>query len=328
MTFRALVVDQLADGTVTSMQDLDESALPDGAVAVRVEWSTLNYKDGLILRGQGGIVRSFPHVPGIDFAGTVTSSRSEIVVAGERVLITGWRVGESRWGGYAERAVVEPEWVVKLPPQVSTRQAMAYGTAGLTAMLAVSALEVHNVQPSDGRILVTGSTGGVGTIAVHLLSQLGFEVVASTGKESCHKFLRALGAAEVIDRIELESGQGKPLLSGRWAGAIDTVGGATLSNVIAATHYGGVVAACGLVGGTSLTTTVLPFILRGVALIGIESVECPVARREAAWSRLWSLSDIRTVEDLCSECLLDDLPQRADDILAGAIIGRTLVRVA
>jgi acrylyl-CoA reductase (NADPH) len=324
--FRALVLEQ-ADGKVeATVRTLEESQLPDGDVTVAITHSGLNYKDGLILKGLGGLVRSYPHVPGIDFAGTVTESRSPEFKPGDAVLLTGWRVGETHWGGYAERARVRGEWLVKLPQGLDAFQAMTLGTAGLTAMLAVMALEEARIAPGAGEVLVTGAGGGLGGIAIALLAAAGFKVVAATGRMAAADRLRALGAAEVIGRSELAA-PARPLLSARWAGCIDAVGGAALPAVLAATRYGGAVASCGNAGGNDLSTTILPFILRGVKLIGIDSVMCPKPTREAAWQRLAQEMPKDALKSLAAAVDLKDVPALAERILAGQVEGRVVVSV-
>ena len=284
--FKALLLEE-SDGKVTgSIQDLEESRLPNGDVTVAVEHSTLNYKDGMILNGIGRLVRSYPHVPGVDFAGTVLESQSSDYKAGDKVVLTGWRVGEMHWGGYAEKARVKSDWLVPLPDGLSTRQTMAIGTAGLTAMLAVIALENHDISPSSGPVLVTGAAGGVGSIAVSILAKLGYEVAASTGRAETHDYLRDLGAQILVDRAELSEAPSRPLDKERWAGCVDSVGGTTLSHVLTQMAYRGSVAAVGLAGGANLESTVIPFLLRGVSLLGIDSVMCPKPQRLAAWQRL------------------------------------------
>jgi acrylyl-CoA reductase (NADPH) len=326
--FRALLLDQSADGLTAEVVDLDDDRLPDGDVTVDVEWSSLNYKDGLILKGLGRLVRDYPHVPGIDLAGTVTESQDPRFVTGDRVALTGWRVGEIWWGGYASTAKVKADWLTKLPEHLSTRQAMAVGTAGFTAMMAVDQLERHGVATGDP-VLVTGAAGGVGSTAVSLLARLDYEVTASTGRvEAEGDALRAIGATHVIDRAEIAEAPSRPLLSERWAGAVDAVGSGTLAHVIAELRYGGAVAACGLAGGNDLPTSVVPFLLRGVTLYGIDSVMCPAPRREATWTRLAEVLDTDALEAMTSEVTLADLPGLADEILAGRTRGRVVVNTA
>lgn len=322
-TFRALVLD--APGALATVRDLDETSLPDGDVVVAVEWSSLNYKDGMILGGVGRLVRDFPHVPGVDLAGTVVTSEHPGFTPGDRVVCTGFRVGEVRWGGFATRARVDGDWLVKLPEHLTTRRAMEIGTAGLTAVLAVAALEAAGCTPGDGPVLCTGAAGGVGTYAVHLLARLGFAVTASTGRPAEADYLRSVGASEVIDRAELADAPAKPLLSERWAGAVDAVGGATLAHVIAELRYGAAVAACGNTAGNDLPTNVIPFLLRGVRLLGIDSVMVPAAVRVPLWRRLADLVDPEFAGGNTEVVDLDALPEAGARILAGRVRGRILV---
>jgi acrylyl-CoA reductase (NADPH) len=323
--FRALLLDQSTDGLTAEVVELDDDRLPDGDVTIDVEWSSLNFKDGLILTGQGRLVRDYPHVPGIDLAGTVTESADPRYAAGDRVVLTGWRVGEIWWGGYASRARVKGDWLSPLPDGLTTRQAMAVGTAGFTAMMAVDQLQRHGVAAGDP-VLVTGAAGGVGSTAVGLLARLGYAVTASTGRVAAEgDALRAVGATEVIDRAEIAGAPERPLLSERWAGAVDAVGSATLAHVLAETRYGGAVAACGLAGGNDLPTTVIPFLLRGVTLYGIDSVMCPAERRAATWARLGEVLDTAALETMTSEITLEELPALAGEILAGRTRGRVVV---
>ena len=285
-TFKAIVVEKGEGGQKAGLADFDEANLMDGDVTVRVEWSTVNYKDGLALTGKAPVIRRFPMIPGIDFAGTVESSSHPQWKPGDRVILNGWGAGETHLGGYAEKARVKGDWLVGLPARNSARGAMAIGTAGYTAMLAVMALERQGVAPRHGPVIVTGAAGGVGSVAVTLLAKLGFAVVASTGRPAEADYLKSLGAREIIERKEL-AGASKPLGPERWAGGIDTVGSTTLASVLSMTRYGGAIAACGLAGGMDLPATVAPFILRGVSLIGIDSVMCPLERRREAWKRSW-----------------------------------------
>jgi acrylyl-CoA reductase (NADPH) len=325
--FKALVLEQ-TDGKVSAaIRTLSEARLPEGDVTVAVTHSGLNYKDGLILKGLGGLVRSYPHVPGIDFAGSVVASQSPKFKTGDAVLLTGWRVGEAHWGGYAERARVRGDWLLKLPDGLDAFHAMALGTAGLTAMLAVMALEDGGVTPDAGEVLVTGANGALGGTAVALLARAGFKVVAATGRTDAADRLRALGAAEVIGRAELAT-PSRPLLSARWAGCVDAVGGAALPAVLAGTKYGGVVASCGNAGGNAFSTTVLPFILRAAKLIGIDSVMCPTPARETAWLRLAREMPASVLDTLSSTIALEQVPGFADKILAGQTAGRIVVTVA
>ena len=326
--FRALVLEEADRKVSASIQELDESRLPEGDVTVAVSWSTLNYKDGMVLKGLGRLVRTYPHVPGVDFAGTVTASDSPAYRPGDRVILTGWRVGETHWGGYAEKARVKSEWLVPLPDGLSERQAMALGTAGLTAMLAVMELQDHGVRPGTGPVLVTGANGGVGGVALSLLAAAGYEVHASTGRTALADHLRSLGAAEIVARDELAAVPERPLLSERWAGAVDAVGGNTLACLLPQMKYLGAVAACGLAGGTQLNTTVIPFLLRGVKLLGVDSVMCPSGRRVAAWSRLAAEMPKDALESLTHEVPLSALSAEADRILGGQIQGRLVVDVS
>jgi len=330
-TFKALVLreDDGADGgkVTAAIETLDNSDLPDGDVTVAVRYSTLNYKDGMVLGGIGRLVRTYPHVPGIDFAGIVETSDSPKFAPGDRVVLTGWRVGEAHWGGYAERARVKSDWLVKLPDGLSEFQAMTLGTAGFTAMLAVMALEGAGLAPDRGEVLVTGANGGVGGVALALLARLGYKVAASTGRPEAADHLRALGAGTIIDRAELAAAPERPLLKERWAGTVDAVGGTTLTNILAQTAYGGAVAACGLAGGTKLDTTVIPFLLRGVKLLGIDSVMCPSERREAAWSRLANEMPADALERLSHTVPLTALADLGPKILKGQTEGRVVVDV-
>lgn len=325
MSFTALVLEE-DDGTVrSSLQELDDDALPDGGVTVGVEYSSLNYKDGMILRGQGRLVRDYPHVPGIDLAGVVESCADGTFAPGDRVVTTGWRVGEARWGGYATRARVEPGMVTKLPDSLSTEAAMRVGTAGFTAMLAIDALERYGIEPGEKPVLITGSAGGVGSFAIHLLARLGYPVTASTGRPETADWLRELGATEVIDRAELAEAPEKPLLKQRWSACVDAAGGDTLAHVLAEIDAGGAVAACGNAAGNTLSTTVLPFILRNVALLGIDSVSFSGERRPEIWERIATTVDWAALDGLTTEVGLDGIDPLADDILAGKVRGRVVV---
>ncbi|MBE0580886.1 MDR family oxidoreductase [Devosia sp.] len=327
MGFRALITDKDAAGKVTSsVQVLEEERLPEGDVSVDIEWAGLNYKDGLCLTGGGGLVRAYPHVAGIDFAGTVRESRDGRYAIGDQVVLTGWRVGETHWGGYAERARVNADWLVPLPAGLSTRDAMVVGTAGLTAMLAIDRLEGAGLKPGAGEVLVTGAAGGVGSIATALLSRLGYQVAALSGRPQHGDALRALGAASIIDRNDFLAQPDKPLESARWDGAIDSVGGEVLGKLLKQVKYGGAVASLGNAGGIALETTVLPFILRGVTLIGIDSVMQPYATRVAAWKRIAETFDIAAYAGLVREMGLEELPVAATEILAGEVRGRVIVR--
>ena len=324
--YQALVIEKADAGTRASLKTLDDDNLPEGDVTVRVDYSTINYKDGLAITGKAPVVRKFPLVAGIDFAGTVESSSHPSWQAGDRVILNGWGVGETHSGGLAQRARVRGDWLVALPPGLSTRQAMAIGTAGYTAMLCVMALQGHGLKPADGDVLVTGANGGVGSIAVLLLARLGYRVLAATGRPHEAEALKALGAAEVIGRDEL-SAPGKPLQKERWAGAVDAVGSHTLANVCAGTKYRGAVAACGLAQGMDFPATVAPFILRGVTLYGIDSVMAPKPLREQAWARLAHDLDLGKLDGLVREIPLGEAIAAASEILAGRVRGRLVVDV-
>lgn len=325
-TFRAIVArrDETTGNVSVALETISEADLPPGDVLVDVEYSSFNYKDGLALTNKAKILRKFPIVPGIDFAGTVRQSHSAEFKPGDRVILTGWGVGESWSGGFAERARVKPEWLVKTPEQMSSRTAMGIGTAGLTSMLCIQALERAGLK--DGaRVLVTGAAGGVGSVAVKLLAQRGFHVTALTGRAEQHGFLRSLGAQDFVDRSELQA-PGKLLQSERWDAAVDTVGSTILANVIASISYDGAVAACGLAAGMDLPTNVAPFILRGVSLLGVDSVNCKKERREEAWQRLAQELSPDDLDALITETTLEELPNLAQDILKGHVRGRTVVR--
>jgi len=324
--FPALVLTE-EDGKVrASIRHLTLDDLPDGEVTVRIDYSTLNYKDGMILNGLGRLVKRYPHVPGVDFAGIVEASESPDYRPGDAVIVSGWRVGELYWGGYAGMARVRADWLVPLPPGLTTRRAMAIGTAGLTAMLAVMALEEHGLRPeTGGEVLVTGAAGGVGSIAVLLLAQLGYAVTAATGRRSQHDYLRSLGATTLIDRAEIAAAPDKPLLAERWAGAIDGVGGTTLGHILATLRSGAAVAACGNVAGVTFPGNVLPFLLRGIGLLGIDSVSCPTPRRIIAWRRLAELLPLDRLDSLTTEAKLTELPSLAAAILKGEIRGRVVI---
>ena len=333
--FAALVLDEDGGSITHAVRELDEAELPDGDVLVRVEYSSLNYKDAMILKGIGRLVKTYPHVPGIDLAGVVETSESARYAAGDAVLLTGWRVGESHWGGYAQRARVRSEWLVPVPPEFTTKQAMAIGTAGFTAMLAVMSLEKHGLNaPSQhgadsetSEVLVTGASGGVGSIAVAILAKLGYCVVASTGRSELEGFLKSLGASEVVERQMFSDSSERPLESERWSGAIDTVGTTTLARVIAQLKYRASVAACGLVSGAKLETTVIPFLLRGVNLLGIDSSMQPYDVRVHAWDRLVQDLHSQKLEDATTIIGLADLAEYATRILDGQIRGRVVVDV-
>ena len=326
MTYQALQIHKDDAGYRCTLQTLDDSALPEGDVTVQVDYSTLNYKDGLAITGKSPVVRKFPLTPGIDLSGTVTESQHPLFKAGDKVVLNGWGVGESHSGGFAQKARLKGDWLVKLPAAFTPRQAMAIGTAGYTAMLCVMALEKHGVTPGSGDILVTGAGGGVGSVAIALLAKLGYRVVASTGRLQEADYLRQLGAADVMDRAEL-SAPGKPLAKERWAGVVDTVGSHTLANACASTKYGGVVTACGLAQGMDFPSSVAPFILRGVTLAGIDSVMAPRAVREAAWARLAQDLDAGQLERMTREVGLADAIGLGAEILAGQVRGRVVVNV-
>jgi acrylyl-CoA reductase (NADPH) len=326
--FAALVLEERDGKVVPVVQELSEDRLPPGDVTVRVNASTLNYKDGMILKGLGRLVRTYPHVPGVDFAGVVESSANPEFKPGDEVVLTGWRVGETHWGGYSQKARVKADWLVKLPKGLTPQRAMAIGTAGFTAMLAVMALEAHGLKPQDGeKVLVTGAAGGVGSVAVAILAGLGYKVTASTGRQAERDYLRALGASAVIDRMELSSEPERPLLSERWAAAIDSVGGPTLASILATLKHRGSVAACGLAGGSEVTTTLLPFLLRGVNLLGIDSVLSPKAERIEAWTRLARQLPVDKLDAMTTRAGLKDLPGLAEKILHGQVRGRLVIDV-
>ncbi|MFD1327932.1 acrylyl-CoA reductase (NADPH) [Mycoplana ramosa] len=329
MTFRALLVEKAEDGAISaSVKDLQDDRLPDGDVTVAVEYSTLNYKDGLCITGHGGLVRSFPHVPGVDFAGTVEASDDPRYRPGDRVVLTGWRVGEVWWGGYATRARVKGDWLVPLPDTLTTRQAMAIGTAGLTAMLAVMALEKAGLSPPKGEVLVTGAAGGVGSVAVAILARLGYRVAAVTGRPEAAAYLRELGAETIIDRAELAAASAKALESERWAGAVDAVGGDMLMRVLKQVKYDGAVASIGLAAGAAVHSfTVIPFILRGVSLLGIDSVMRPRDERLDAWSRIATDLPHDKLDAMITEYGLADLPALGPAILEGKVRGRAVIDV-
>lgn len=326
MTFRALVSRKADDGTVSNaVERLDDAHLPEGNVTVDIDWADLNYKDGLCLAGQGGLVRTFPHVAGIDFAGTVRESSDSRYRPGDAVVLTGWRVGETHWGGFSERARVNGDWLVPLPKGLSTREAMIVGTAGLTAMLAIIRLESEGLTSSSGEVLVTGASGGVGSIAIALLARLGYSAVGLSGRPENSAALLALGAARTLDRAEFLAEPDKPLEPARWAGVIDCVGGNVLGKVLKQVKYDGSVAALGNTAGVGLNTNVLPFLLRGVNLLGIDSVMQPFEKRIAAWQRVAELFDTGAYASLVEEVTLEALPDAASRILKGQVRGRVLV---
>ncbi len=325
-TFKAVAIEKTDGGTKAALTDFDEANLMDGDVTVRVEYSTLNYKDGLAITGKAPVVRRFPMIAGIDFAGTVESSTHPAWKPGDKVVLNGWGCGETHLGAYAEKARVKGDWLVPLPKSMSAREAMAIGTAGFTAMLAVTALERHGLSPARGPIAVTGAAGGVGSVAIALLAKLGFAVHAVTGRPQEADFLKGLGASEIVERKEL-AGPVRPLAKERWAGGIDAVGSTTLANLLSMIRYGGAVAACGLAGGMDLPTSVAPFILRGVCLHGIDSVMCPFDRRREAWKRLESDLDRQKLAMITREIGLADVFGVAPDILAGQVRGRIVVKI-
>ncbi|MBT3068412.1 MDR family oxidoreductase [Rhodoferax sp. U11-2br] len=325
--FKGILITKVEAGYLAQLQTIDDSVLPDGDVQVQVAWSTLNYKDGLAITGKSPVVRRFPMVPGIDFAGTVTHSSHAAWKVGDKVVLNGWGVGETHCGGLAQVARVKGDWLVPLPAAFTERQAMAIGTAGYTAMLCVLALERHDIKPADGEILVTGANGGVGSVAIALLAKLGYTVVASTGRLAESDYLKALGATQVMDRAEL-SAPGKAIGKERWAGVIDTVGSHTLANACATTQYNGAVAACGLAGGMDFPATVAPFILRGITLYGIDSVMAPLAVRLQAWERLARDLDVSKLEAMTREIRLDQAIDVAAELLQGQVRGRVVVDVA
>jgi len=325
--FKAIVIEKADNGTKAALTDFDEANLMDGDVTVRVEYSTLNYKDGLAITGKAPVVRRFPMIAGIDFAGTVDSSSHAAWKNGDKVILTGWGCGETHLGAYAEKARVKGDWLVPLPKTMSARDAMSIGTAGFTAMLAVMALERHGLTPASGPIAVTGAAGGVGSVAIAILAQRGFTVHAATGRPKEADYLKGLGASEIVDRKEF-AGPVKPLAKERWAGAIDAVGSSTLANLLSMIRYGGAVAACGLAGGMDLPGSVAPFILRGVCLYGIDSVMCPIERRKEAWKRLETGLERQKLATMTREIGLSDVFRVAPEILSGQIRGRIVVKIA
>lgn len=322
---KALVLEQIENKTLAAVKDITLPALADGDVLVDIDWSSLNYKDALAITGKGKIIRQFPMVPGIDFSGRVSESSDPRFTPGQSVILTGWGVGENHWGGLAAQACVKGDWLVSLPEALSARNAMIIGTAGFTAMLCVDALVDAGVKPESGKVLVTGASGGVGSTAIVLLKALGYTVVAVSGRESTHPYLRQLGAEEILPRSDFE--ETRPLEKQLWAGAVDTVGGKVLAKVLAQTHYRGCVAACGLAGGFDLPTTVMPFILRNVRLQGVDSVMVPTAERAAVWSRLASLLPESYYQQASTEIALEHAPAFAADLLSNKIQGRMLVKI-
>lgn len=325
-TFKAIRIDRAEKGTIAALTQFDEAEMMDGDVTVHVEWSTVNYKDGLAVTGKAPVVRRFPMIAGIDFAGTVTESTNPNWKAGDKVVCNGWGMGETHLGAYAQKARVNGDWLVKLPAGLSTRDAMAIGTAGYTAMLSVLALEKHGLTPQHGPVVVTGAAGGVGSMAIALLSKLGHHVIASTGRAGESAYLTSLGAAEIIDRNEL-SAPGKPLGKERWAGGIDSVGSATLANLLAMTTYRGAIAACGLAAGMDLPASVAPFILRGVCLLGIDSVMAPIVLRREAWDRLARDLDPAKLAQITQEISLDEVIAAGAKVLSGQVRGRLVVKI-
>ena len=328
--FKAFIVDKSEDGKVTqSIQKIGEDRLPSGDVTVAVEYSTVNYKDGLCINATGGLVRKFPHVPGIDFAGTIEASDDSRYQPGDKVVLTGWRVGEAWWGGYAQKARVKADWLVKLPEGFSSKQAMAIGTAGFTSMLAVMALEDHGLKIGDGPVLVAGAAGGVGSVATAVLANLGHEVAAVTGRPEQEGYLRELGATQIVARGDIDTPSGKPLERELWAGCVDAVGGAMLANLLTQMKYGASVAAVGLAGGAKFDgATVVPFLLRGVNLLGIDSVMQPFEKRERAWQRLVRDLQLDKLEAMVENATLSDLPALGKSILKGQVKGRVVVDVS
>ena len=325
-TFKAIVIEKTDSGQKAALTEFDDKDLMEGDVTIRVEWSTVNYKDGLAISGKAPVVRRFPMIAGIDLAGTVESSSHPAWKAGDKVICNGWGLGETHLGAYAERARVKGDWLVPVPRSMSTRDAMAIGTAGYTAMLCVLALERHGLTPQLGPVVVTGASGGVGSVAVAVLAKLGWQVIASTGRTQEADYLKNLGAAEIIDRNEL-AGPAKPLAKERWAAGVDSVGSTTLANLLSMTRSDGAVAACGLAGGMDLPTSVAPFILRGVALLGVNSVTCPLALRREAWQRLESDLGRDKLATMTSEIGLADVITTAPRILEGKVRGRIAVKV-
>ena len=324
--FKAIVVEKGEGGQTVALKDFDEKDLMEGDVTVRPEWSTINYKDALAITGKAPVVRRFPMIAGIDFAGTVEGSSHADWQAGDKVICNGWGLGETHLGAYAQKARVKGDWLVRLPDKISAREAMAIGTAGYTAMLSVIALEKAGITPAKGPVIVTGAAGGVGSVAVALLGKLGYQVIASTGRPAEADYLKGLGASEILDRTELE-GAPKPIAKERWAGGIDSVGSTTLANVLSMTRYGGAVAACGLAAGMDLPSSVAPFILRGVSLLGIDSVMCPLPRRKEAWKRLETDLDRAKLAAITTEIGLSEVIGTAPKIFSGGVRGRIVVKI-
>ncbi len=328
MSFNAIVIEKNDRGDLTAaVQQLTNDQLPSGNVTVAVEYSTVNYKDGLCMKANGGLVREYPHVPGVDFAGTVEATDDSRYQPGDKVVLTGWRVGETHWGGFSQKARVNADWLVPLPDGLTTRQAMAVGTAGFAAMLAVIALEEHGLQPDQGEVLVTGAAGGVGSIATTILGNLGYEVAAVTGRPEAAAYLTSLGASRIVARNELDTAPKKPLESETWAGCVDAVGGEMLARVLGQLKYGASVASVGLAGGAKLPTSVIPFLLRGVNLLGIDSVMQPYNNRLRAWQRLSADLPLDKLDGLIRPATLHEVPSLCGDILKGKIKGRVVVDV-
>ena len=328
MSFNALLVEKDDEGkTHASVQVIDESRLPEGDVTVDVEYSTVNYKDGLCIGPGGGLVRNYPHVPGIDLAGTVAQSSSSQYSPGDKVVLTGWRVGEAWWGGYSQKARVKSEWLVPLPDGISTRQAMAVGTAGFTAMLAVMALETHGLKKDKGAVLVTGGAGGVGSVAIAILDNLGYEVAAVTGRPEAADYLKGLGASTIVAREDINETAKRPLEAESWAGCVDAVGGTMLARILGQLNYGASVASVGLAGGAQLPATVIPFLLRGVNILGIDSVMQPYDNRLRAWQRVQEALPMEKLESMVTPATLNELPALGAQILEGKVRGRIVVDV-
>ncbi|MBF9042018.1 acryloyl-CoA reductase [Rhodobacterales bacterium HKCCE4037] len=328
MTFNAVIVEKDDEGkTSASVQQITEDQLPEAEVTVAVEYSTVNYKDGLCIGPGGGLVRTYPHVPGIDFSGTVEASDDERYSPGDKVVLTGWRMGEAHWGGYAQKARVKADWLVPLPEGITSRQAMAVGTAGFTAMLAIMALEDHGLTPGHGEVLVTGAAGGVGSVATAILANLGYEVAAVTGRPEQEDYLKSLGASRIVPREELNETTKRPLEGETWAGCVDAVGGDMLARVLGQMKYGASVAAVGLAGGAQLPATVIPFLLRGVNLLGIDSVMQPYDNRVRAWERIARDLPMDKLEAMIQPATLADLPELGRAILKGGVRGRVVVDV-
>ena len=323
--FKALVVNKDDNAFTVEISNLSLNDLPEGEVLIEVAYSSVNYKDGLAAIPDGKIVNSYPFVPGIDLAGTVVSSEDDRFKEGDKVIATSYEIGVSHYGGFSEYARIPADWIVPLPEGLTMKEAMTFGTAGFTAALSIYHLENSGLKPSDGQVLVTGATGGVGSAAVAMLAKLGYEVVASTGKESSHDYLRDIGASEIISREELQPEKIRPLDKQRWAGAVDPVGGKTLAYVLSTTKYGGAVAVSGLTGGPNVPTTVFPFILRGVKLLGVDSVYCPMPIRQKLWQRIATDLKPSSIERISNEVTLEELPKTLEDILAGKLTGRTVV---